>query len=372
VKRPVLDGATIATIVGALLLLGAYALATSAASSYYRINTPQATSFSSAPEGLRGAFEYLTQLGYETLALRRFEELPDSGTIVVATDQPLARGFTDAEAERLAAWVTAGGRLVLIGPYSDEALASLGDPGALRSDGEDGSLTPLLPSPNVPLGTVVMPGPGRVRIADPAWVSIYADAAGSALVVRAAGAGEIVWLADRYAVSNEGIGTADNGELAVRLLAARPPVYFDEYHHGFVAADTALGRVSPGGQAALVAGLLVTAVLLAAYGRRLGPAIADEPTPGARTLAYVESLAELYRTAGARAEALAALAGGLERAVARRHGSLALGIRRRPEAADAIAQARELVRRGGIAEQEFVTAARAIARARREVESTDG
>lgn len=371
-KRPVLDGTTIAAIVGAVLLLGAYALATSAASSYYRINTPQATSFSSAPEGLRAAFEYLTELGHEAVALRRFEELPESGTIVVATDQPLARGFTDAEAARLAEWVTAGGRLVLIGPYADEALGGLGDPGALRSDGEDGSLTPLLPSPNVPHGAVVMPGPGRVRIADPAWVSVYADAAGSALLVRAAGDGEVIWLADRYAVSNEGIGTADNGALVVRLLAARPPVYFDEYHHGFVTADTALGRVSPGGQAALVGGLLVAVVLLAARGRRLGPAIADEPTPVARTLAYVDSLAELYRTAGARAEALAALIGGLERALARRHGSLALGIKRRPEAADVLARVREIAARESIGEQEFVTAARAIARARREVESTDG
>jgi hypothetical protein len=130
--------------------------------------------------------------------------------------------------------------------------------------------------------------------------------------------------------------------------------------------------MGPGGPAALVVGALARVVLLVARGRRLGPVIAEEPAREARTLAYVDSLAELYRTAGARAEALDVLAGGLERSLARRHGSLALGLRRRPEAAATLKRARELRARDAVSEEEFVATARAIARARREVETING
>jgi hypothetical protein len=372
VKRPVIDGTTLAAVVAALALLGAYWAATSVASSYYRINTPQATSFSSAPQGMRAAFEYLDALGHEPVALTRFEELPQTGTIVVATDVPLTRGFTEAEVGRLAEWVESGGRLVAIGPYANEALAGLGGGSVLNAEGPAGPLGPILPTPYAPDAGTFTPGTARLTTDDAAWVPVYGDPAGAALMVRAVGAGEVVWLADRYPVSNDGIGEGDNGAFAVRLLAGETPVYFDEYHHGFVSADTVLGRMGAGGHSAIIVGALALVVLLLARGRRLGPAIAAEPVREARTLAYVDSLAGLYRTAGARTEALASLAGGLERSLAKRHGSVALGLRRRPEAADALAHARELGARAGLGEEEFVTAARRIARARREVERIDG
>jgi hypothetical protein len=371
VKRPSIDGTTLLAVIAALALLGAYWTATSIASSYYRINTPQTTSFSSAPEGTRAAFEYLAALGHEPVALRRFGELPDSGTIVVAADVPLARGFTEAESARLAEFVERGGRLVAVGLYANEALSTLGGDGVRSAEGREGVMDRVLPSPYVPDGSVIF-GTERLVADDPTWVAVYRDEDGAALMVRSVGAGEVVWLADRLTVSNEGIGQADNGAFVVRLLAATTPVYFDEYHHGFVAADTALGSMGADGHAALVLGALTLVVLLLARGRRLGPAIAGEPVVEARTLAYVDSLAGLYRTAGARAEALGSLAGGLERALARRHGSLALGVKRQPEAGAALAHARELGARARLDEETFVQAARRIARARREVERADG
>jgi hypothetical protein len=371
-RRPNLDATTVVSVLAAVVLLAAYWLATAAASSYYRINTPQASSYSSAPEGLRATFEYLDALGLEPVALRRFEELPESGTLVVATHEPLARGFSDREADALAAWVLAGGRLVLAGEYADEALGGL-DAGVVRDvDVREGTLPPLLPTPLAPPGDRVIFGLNRLLADDPAWVSAYADSGGAALLVRAAGNGEIVWLGDAYPLSNRGVGEAGNSEFMVRLLASAGQVYFDEYHHGFVAADTALGSMGADGHAALVLGALTLVVLLLARGRRLGPAIAGEPVVEARTLAYVDSLAGLYRTAGARAEALGSLAGGLERALARRHGSLALGVKRQPEAGAALAHARELGARARLDEETFVQAARRIARARREVERADG
>ena len=45
-KRLRIDGSTVAAIAAALALLALYWAANSLAASYYRINTPQATSFS--------------------------------------------------------------------------------------------------------------------------------------------------------------------------------------------------------------------------------------------------------------------------------------------------------------------------------------
>lgn len=370
-RRPALDARMVVSIIAAVALLAAYWVATALASSYFRINVPQSTSLSSAPEGLRGAFEYLDAMGHDPRALRRFEPLPTGGTIVVAATDPLARGFSDAEADRLAAWVAEGGRLVLAGPYAGEALGGVEGPAVRLGADSDDAPPPLLPSPYVTTEGPPVLGPGR-RIAEGPWVSLYGDEGGAALMLRAVGAGEVLWLADASALSNERIGEAGNGEFAVRLLADATPVHFDEYHHGFITADSLLGALGPGGQAALVLGALALAVLVIGRGRRLGPVIPDEPRPRARTLAYVDSLAGVYRTAGAHADALETLARGLERSLARRHGSLALGLKRRPEAATLLAETHEAVSRGTITDDAFVTIARRIARARQEVESIDG
>jgi hypothetical protein len=366
-----IDGKTATAVLATVALLAAYWFATSAASSYWRINMPQATSFSSAPEGLRVCFEYLAELELEPVALRDFDTLPPTGTLVIATDEPFAREVTPTESERLAAWVRDGGRLVAVGLYANEALRGM-DLSATSASGADGVVAPVTPSPYALADGSVVPGGERLVPGDTAWAPVYRDETGSCVMVRAVGKGEVVWLADSWALSNQGIGEQDNGTFALRVLAAETPVYFDEFHHGFITSTTALGQMGAGGRAALVVGALALLVLLVAHGRRLGPVIAEEPVPEARTLAYVDSLAELYRTAGARREALDSLIGGLERSLARRHGSLALALRRRPDAAAVLERARAARAGEVISEVEFVGCAQAIARARREVETING
>jgi hypothetical protein len=88
-------------------------------------------------------------------------------------------------------------------------------------------------------------------------------------------------------------------------------------------------------------------------------------------MAYIDSLASLYRKAGARREALVALEEGLTRTLARRYGSPVMGRARHPSAAEALDLAAALHDRENVPAEEFVTVAGMIARARREVEGID-
>lgn len=116
--------------------------------------------------------------------------------------------------------------------------------------------------------------------------------------------------------------------------------------------------------------LLVAALAIAllGWGRRIGPVIAPVHEAAARGGAYIGQLAELYRKAGARPDALSALEDGLTRALARRHGTLEAGLARLPDARAALAESRALRESGDIPEDRFLSTARRLARARQEVE----
>jgi hypothetical protein len=182
-----------------------------------------------------------------------------------------------------------------------------------------------------------------------------------------------VWLADSQAVSNGGIGREDDARLAV-LLASQGdrPIYFDEFHHGFIDEATVWDRLGYGGQAATVLLLAGLAVLVTAHARRIGAPVRPFDEPPARGGAYIGQLAELYRKAGARAEALEALEDGLSRALVRRYGTRAAGLARQPRAAEAVERSAALRARHDIGRDEFLAAAKALRRARMEAEGTHG
>jgi hypothetical protein len=232
---------------------------------------------------------------------------------------------------------------------------------------------PAYPSAYAPGISRIAAGSGRLTVDGPAWVALYGDSIGATLVTRRYGRGEVVWLADVTPVSNDGISRADDARFAVRLaLEGGRPVYFDEYHHGLTSEVGAWTRLGLGGQAALVLILAAVAVLLFARGRRIGPAIERPGVPAARGGAYIAQLAELFRTAGARSEALAALEDGVSRAIARRYGTREAGLARQPGAREALARSVALRRRGRIAKDEFVTTAALLRAARNEVEGGNG
>ncbi len=333
---------------------------------YYLVPAPPGSVFSSADDGLRVLYEYLDQLGVKRETLQSFDELPASGTIVVAAMQPLERQASSYERRQLEQWVKRGNRLVLVGPYADEAIDGLG--GSPRT-GHATTLKPLLPGVYAQGVESVITDDGRLLLDSPHWATHLKDTDGQYLASSVSGTGEIVWLASVSPLSNSGLGKADNARLATLLVALEEPVYFDEYHHGFVRGGGLWDRLDPGGRAALVLALAAVAVLIWSAARRTGRPIEAMPTHTVRTGAYIGSLAELYRKAGARTDALESLAGGLRIALVKRYGGLEAALARGPrygELLDRVSSASEMT------EDEFVRTARDIARARQEVEGRDG
>jgi hypothetical protein len=370
-RLPRIDRTTAFIALGAVLLGALYVVAATWVESHFAETVSSTSSLSSSGEGLKVWYDYLGRFGVAPRQLTEFGSLPASATVVLAG--PFETAPTAADAGRLASWVRDGGRAVVVG--LDEG-GILGTIGSLDGDvsADAGSVVgPAYPSAYAPGISRIAAGSGRLTVDGPAWVALYGDSIGATLVTRRYGRGEVVWLADVTPVSNDGISRADDARFAVRLaLEGGRPVYFDEYHHGLTSEVGAWTRLGLGGQAALVLILAAVAVLLFARGRRIGPAIERPGVPAARGGAYIAQLAELFRTAGARSEALAALEDGVSRAIARRYGTREAGLARQPGAREALARSVALRRRGRIAKDEFVTTAALLRAARNEVEGGNG
>lgn len=353
-------------LVVAVLLVVGYWGAVMLSRDFYLVQAPPGSTFNSGDEGTKILLQYLDRLGIEAHTLQDFDELPEQGTIVVVATEPFAKAASAADAGSIRDWVEQGGRLVMVGPYAAEL--PRGDLSGSSTTGETRQLEPLFPSIYVQGVERVQVGETRLLLDDPAWVAHLKDIDGQVLVSRTFGQGEVVWLAGAYPLSNAGLGNADNARLATLLVAAEQPVYFDEYHHGFVRGGGVWERLGGNGRAALTVALAALAIALVALARRVAPAI-ERPEPRkVRTGAYIASLADLYRKAGARAEALATLEEGLRSAVVRRYGSHAAAEGRDPRSAAALERSRALREAGAMTEEQFTSMARELARARQEVE----
>jgi hypothetical protein len=333
---------------------------------------PPGSTFNDRGDGAQVLLSYLGGLGVDVETLRQFEELPGGGTIVLIAAEPLELEATRVEGRRLRSWAEAGGRVVLVGPYARDVFygTSIGiDEGPV---GREGRMSPVQASAYAQDVEDVSVGAERLLASDTVWIAHLKDSSGSALASRAIGDGEIVWLASARPATNEGIGEADNARLVTLLAAQSGPVYFDEYHHGYAQGQGLWRRLGAGGRAAALLGVIAVTIAIAASARRLGPAIPVPDARPARTGAYIAQLAALYRKAGAYEEALTSLADGLKAALARRYGTIEAGRARNEEARDALERVQAVIERDRIEEETFVETARALTRARRDVEGRDG
>lgn len=371
-RFPRIDRTTALIALGALLLGALYMVAATWVESRFADIVPSSSSLSKSTTGLSVWHDYLARLGLAPRLLTDFASLPATGTIVAAG--PFESPASEADADTLAAWVRAGGRLILVGQDTLDLATGIGELTGDVSADTTSVVSPVFPSPYTSGVGEIVAGSGRFTLDAPQWVALFADGHGAAVATRRFGAGEVVWLADVTPVGNTGIGQRDGAAFAVRLAVAGGPgpVYFDEYHHGLSAQATAWTRIGAGGRAALVLLFAAIAVFLLARGRRIGPAIARPELPAARGSAYIPQLAELYRTAGARAEALASLEDGLSRAIARRYGSREAGLSRQTGARESLERSGALRASGRIEKDEFVTTAARLRAARNEVEGGNG
>jgi CRP-like cAMP-binding protein len=371
VKRPHLDRTTAIGLVIGVLFVAAYAATVALANRYYVISAPASSVYSSSATGFKVYYSYLQELGVSAKVQQSWETLPEDATLICAG--PFQQPATKEEAEALGRWVRKGGRLVAVGPDAQQLTRPMGFGGSPSAGEASETLKPLFPGAYARGIAGIQPGADRLLVDDSAWVAHFKDYAGQVLVTQKVGEGEVAWLAGAWPLTNAGIGGADNGRFAVTLATAGGrPVYFDEYHHGYVHESGYWDRLSAGGRSSVVLLALALAVALAGWGRRVAPVIVPPAPHTARGGAYISQLAELYRKAGARADALVALEDGLSRALARTHGAFDAGLAHHPAAAEALADSRALRERSSIPADAFLATARRLSRARQEVEGHDG
>jgi hypothetical protein len=367
VSRFRIDRTTVIVLVVGALLVAAYAATVALADRYYVVAAPASSVYSASPPGFKVFYTYLQELGAKPRILQSYEDLPKGATIIAAA--PFDKTPTNGESQALARWVRAGGRLVAVGGDAGQLLDPMGFGGSANTGDASATLRPLFPGAYAQTIDSVQPGPDRLLLDASSWVAHFKDFGGQVLVSRQVGSGEIVWLAGPWPLSNAGIGSADNGKLAVQLATSGGrAVYFDEYHHGYVREAGYWDRLAAGGRSAVVLLVGALAIALLGWSRRVGPAIPSAEEPEARGGAYIGQLAQLYRKAGARAEALASLEDGLTRALVRRHGTLEAALAHRAGAREALTASRALREGGRIAEDRFVETARRLAAERQEVE----
>jgi len=370
-----LDRTTVFIALAAVLLGALYMLAATWVESRFAGVVPSGSTVSVSPQGLSVWHDYLGRLGERPQLLTDFTSLPATGTLVVAG--PLETEFSATDLHRVSTWVRAGGRLVLAGDAASQVAlgASMTTAGVSGGSAETSSVPPTIPSElSQGVGAIATGSTGGSEFGGPDWVTLFGDGTRSMVVTRRFGTGTVIWLVDSMPVSNAGIGLYDDARFAVRLARAGGggPVYFDEYHHGLSSQETVWLRLGGGGRTGVVLLLAAALVWLFARGRRIGPAIARVERPAARGSAYIAQLAELYRTAGARAESLQALEDGLARALARRYGGRAAGMARHAVARQALETSAALRQRGRIGTDEFVSTAALLRAARNEVEGGNG
>jgi hypothetical protein len=372
-RRFRIDRTTAFIVLTALVLGALYMVAATWVESRFAGTVPSASTLSKSAVGLSAWHDYLARLGLRPQLLTQFDSLPETGTIVVGA--PFEQTFTDGDVKSLRDWVSAGGRLIFVGNESMLIVADNFDGDAASgSSAVASSVAPVFPAAIAEGVRAIATGEtGGSDLNNAVWVPVFADKAGTEVAQRRLGLGEVLWVIDGMPVSNAGIDRYDDAAFAVRLAVAAPgPVYFDEYHHGLTSKTSVWTRLGDAGRTAILLLLAGALVLLFARGRRIGPAIARTERPAARGSAYIAQLAVLYRTAGARADALRVREDALGRALLRRYGGRAAGLERSARARTALETSSALRQRGTIDRTEFVTAAALLRDARNEVEGGNG
>jgi hypothetical protein len=298
------------------------------------------------------------------------KDRPSVFVVIGAVRRPFEKG----EAEDLLAWVTAGGRLVLIDREADADLLRTSAQWKLTADGSErpemftadpsdqAEMTRDTPAVKPVQPSVFTTGVNAVqtsrfagsvnvlRITDgedevsaPRYRSLsrpvvttpadyaptVAIASGNSniLVDAPYGEGRILILSDPYVVSNAGIRIADNARLAVGLVATPDgAIAFDEYHQGYGTNSNKFLEFFAGTPvvAIFLQGVLIVGFLFYSQSRRFGRPIPDAEPDRLSKLEYVSAMAELQRRTRAYDLALENIYSDFRRRVARSLGIDAL------------------------------------------------
>lgn len=270
---------------------------------------PPGSTYNTETDGLSGIYEVLSAQKAASRWELGFDRLPENVDRLVVW-QPSA--IEDDAWKKLQAWVSQGHTLVIAA--EDDRL-----PGFVTTEQPTTAKPVALAPATVGVGEVSV-GPDGFAGLNGGQLTHLARSDGSPMLVSwSQGAGRIYWSADPEWLTNKRIGQADNLALALRLLTPEPgrQVAFDEYDHGFAAAERWWQLLRGPLQLFLLQLVVVLAVFYWAYGARFGAPRPLPAGPPRAAVEYVYSMSHLYRRARARAVVLQALHKHLTRELGR-------------------------------------------------------
>jgi len=230
-----------------------------------RVRLPQASSYSTAPQGCKALYVVLEELQLPVSRFRKpFQFLGQQhGALIVVDARKIP--FTARELAKLEAWVKSGNRFVFFqGSLSRVTGKESGKPGrepaatrprfAARHALErkfglsvktfpDSSRSTLHVSSRQldEIAELDVSKQARWASAPQGWTIPVGDEAGPVVLAKAMGKGEIIAVSDPTLVQNRFIDRAQNVRLVPALLLGkgRPAaILFDEYHHGYRVSDS--------------------------------------------------------------------------------------------------------------------------------------
>lgn len=295
---------------------------------------PNRSSFNTGTTGTQAYFTLLTETGRKAV---RWQEPPDAlsqgsrstlRTFVIIG--PLRRPFTEPETSKLLDWVSHGGRLVVIDREPEAAFVTTSANWDLKLQQQEVSVSDVFASGSEPSAV-------KAPIADPVQPSPYSAGVGNVQPSKLAssiefsrkpiadgapeggfvgplihfrsgdknivvdvpfGSGRIVFLTDPFVVSNGGIASADNAQLAVNLASNGDGIVaFDEFHQGFGSNNNRLAQFFAGTPVVAIFFQLAALAGLVFYSRsrRFARPLPDAEPDRLSKLEYVGAMAELQQ-----------------------------------------------------------------------------
>ena len=264
---------------------------------------PTSSAYATAPDGLAAYAELMARTGHPVRRVRKpaAEARLEPGSTAVLLDP----SFVPREDVRaLRRFVERGGRLVAGGADARWLRRIVGSGLAWSRAGvRDASV--LAPVPETHGVEEVEAAGGGAWTKTGAALPAIGERERAVVAVASVGRGRVVAFADASPLQNRALGRADNAQLGLAVAGPRArPVRFLESYHGYGEGSGA-GAIPDRWLTAFALGLLASAVLMIARGRRLGP-----PEPEARELPpprrlYVESLAGVLARSRRPGEAVA-------------------------------------------------------------------
>lgn len=293
-------------------------------------DSPDHRSDSDAANGTSALRLYAESLGHPTGTVEGGFTLPSGPALLFVFSPSQSHGFSSAEAQQLANWVTAGGIVVYAAEQAEPQLDT--QFGFRRTSARAAAFN----APSSQNATAPAPIFGGVRqlsggdpvdklVPAPAQVPLFRNRQNEVIGLRTTvGQGLVVALTDPLFLCNGYLGQPDNGRFAADLFALVPPggrVLFDEFHHGAVASGSpqTAWMTTPWG-AALLWAVLVLFAGIALRGRAFGPRLSLASTRDRSSAEYAQAIGRLLHRTGARAVTLETLVQATRRAVADRIG----------------------------------------------------